>query len=77
MNATKAIKKLEKIGATVTVSKQTIYAKKEGQRTMEIGVNPDGECVVFSVIHGYDNGKQEFERFFRDNLTQLIKMWNR
>ena len=73
MTKEKAIAKLNKLGAKIKTSNQVIYASKEGKRTIEIGLNPDGSCVTFAVIHGYDNGNQETERFFRNNLTAVIK----
>ena len=73
MNKTKAITKLQKLGAKIEEHNQSVYATFEGKKTIYIGVNPDGECNSFGVILGYDNIQQERDMSWRSNLTQVIK----
>ena len=73
MNTTKAISKLEKLGAKVEQAHQSIYAKFEGRKTIYIGVNPDGECHSFGLVLGYNDIDQETDMSWRDNLTQVIR----
>ncbi len=73
MDKTKAITKLQKLGAKIEQQNQAIYAKFEGKKTIYIGVNPDGECHSFGLVLGYDNIQQQSDMSWRDNLTQVIK----
>ena len=78
MDKEKVISRLEKLGGTTAISRQSIIARKDGRRTIAVGFNPDGECVSFAVILGYDNACQEDIRSYRDNLAQIIRAagWN-
>ncbi len=73
MHKTKAIAKLEKLGAKVEEGNQAIYAKFEGKKTIYVGFNPDGNCHSFGLVLGYDDIQQESDMSWRSNLTQVIK----
>lgn len=73
MTKKNAISKLQKLGAKIELQNQAISAKFEGKKTIYIGVNPDGACIGFGLVLGYDNINQESDMSWYPNLTRVIK----